>query len=341
MPEFPELVSTPIAVISNFDSALIANPEPAPQQILPQPQVVPEATQLVTDAPIILPLLEVTSIKIETEALPAPTPHVKLDPTPIQSEPVANPRPQVMPNEVLAANIEHLVRASQTTIVKPEVQTPQTHQMAVQPEVTTVRQAVQAQPITIALESFIKVSAATGNTPQFAQSGSREKQDFHNENGRAPIVETRSITPQMENPVGFQSHLPMESPAPVAHVVEPLPQSPLPVAHRVSIDIGEKDSRVVVTLHENRGDISVKIHAPNQVLGAELRTSAATLVEAFHREHIPLANMDFTSGYTATSDDRQQHGSQPRQSFHNRGRKFESATAPADHVEITSINLNA
>ena len=232
---------------------------------------------------IMLPATEVTSIRVETEALPAP-----LD--------------------------------AQVNAPKP----------------------VQPQTIVITPDLLIKVQAATGTSPHFAQSGSQEKQDFHNEGRRSSTPETVSITPNLDSAVRFQSHLmPMQSPEPVAHFVEVPPQLPLPVAHRVSIDIGEKDSRVVVTLHENGGDVSVKIHVPNEVLGAELRSTATTLVEAFHREHIPLANMDFTSGYTATSHDGRQHGSQPRQSFQNRARKFQPAVAPTDQVDITSINLNA
>jgi hypothetical protein len=255
--------------------------------------------------------MDVNSIKIETEALPAPL-------------------------------VKPCVAGPQIDVPKPEIQTPQTAQTSVQTDVATVRQLVQPEPIVIAPESSLQVPVAIGGSPHFAQSGSQEKQDPHNENGRASLPEGFSITPHLETPVRFQSHLmPMESPAPIAHVVELPPQLPLPVAHRVSIDIGEKDSRVVVTLHENRGDVSIKIHAPNEVLGAELRSSVGSLVEAFHREHIPLANMDFTSGYATTSDDRQQHGHQPRQAFQNRARKLQMATALTDQVDITSVDLNA
>ena len=326
-----------------------------------------------TDVPqFALPETEVTLIKIEREALPAPQlknsvplefaqqqrriEHVA---TPVQTESIpselvlkrpalATPPPNDLPSPPPGppAQIETPVRDSQVNVAKPEVQTPQTHQTLVQPpvqpEITTARQLVQPQPIAITPESTANVPAVIGASPHFTQNGSQEKQDFRNDNGRPPIPETHSITPHVETAVRFQSHLmPMESPVPVAHVVELPPQLPLPVAHRVSIEIGEKDSRVVVTLHENRGDVSVKIHAPNEVLGAELRSSVGTLVEAFHREHISLANMDFTTGYTATSDDGQQHGNQPRQSFQNRARKFALAAEPTDQVEITSINLNA
>jgi hypothetical protein len=323
-------------------------------QTVAAPRLNSEALRATTLA---LPEIEVASIKIETEALPAHLEFAQLQrpieliPAPVQtesvpSEPVLKRAALAMPNDLPRppqitpqppAQIETPIRDSQVNVTKPEVQTPQTPQThqtlvqpPVQPEVTTARELVSPQPTLL------------GASPHFTQNGSQEKQDFRNENGRGPILETHSITPHVETAIRFESHLmPMESAAPVAHVVELPPQLPLPVAHRVSIDIGEKDSRVVVTLHENRGDVSVKIHTPNEVLGAELRSSVGTLVEAFHREHIPLANMDFTSGYTTTSDDGKQQGNQPRQPFQNRARKFELAAAPTDQVEITSINLNA
>ena len=251
------------------------------------------------------------------------------------------PFPQLILNDV-PARPQILSPAMEVTSIKietvplPKPDFVQAVQAPVQPEVTTTRQPALPQPIVITPELLIKVPAATGTSPHFAQ------QDFHNEGRRSLLPETVSITPHLDSPVRFQSHLmPMQSPEPVAHLVELPPQLPLPVAHRVSIDIGEKDSRVVVTLHENRGDVSVKIHAPNEVLGGELRSTAPTLVEAFHRERIPLANMDFTSGYTPTPDDGRQHGNQHRQSFQNRARKFPVAVAPTDQVDITSIDLNA
>jgi hypothetical protein len=411
MPEFPQIVSTPLEVISDSDRDPTATPEALPERVVwesseneapketksstpptvvalmpPIPNVMFDPTSAISDvaperdtpppsAPeIAFPAMEVTSIKIETESLPAPivkaiteplefaVPQrpIELVPTPVQTESVPSETalkrpalamlndlpspPQVTPGP--PAQIETPVRDLQVNVAKPEVQTPQTHQTLVQPpvqpEVTAARQLVQPQPIVIAPESSANIPAAVAASPHFTQNGSQEKQDFRNETGRAPILETHSIAPHVESVIPFQSHLmPMESPSPIAHVVELPPQLPLPVAHRVSIDIGEKDSRVVVTLHENRGDVSVKIHAANEVLGAELRSSVGTLVEAFHREQIPLANMDFTTGYTATSDDGQQHGNQPRQPFQNRARKFQLAAAPTDQVEISSINLNA
>jgi hypothetical protein len=59
---------------------------------------------------------------------------------------------------------------------------------------------------------------------------------------------------------------------------------------------------VIVTLHERAGDISVKVHAPNELLKTELQSSVGTLVESLHRANVSLRNLDFTSGYGTTAD---------------------------------------
>jgi hypothetical protein len=87
------------------------------------------------------------------------------------------------------------------------------------------------------------------------------------------------------------------------------------VARRVSIDIGEGDSQVRITIHERAGDISVKFDSATDALHGQLQSSAGTLVEALQRERVPLMNLDFSamSGNSTNPDQQRQRQPQPQQ----------------------------
>ena len=111
-----------------------------------------------------------------------------------------------------------------------------------------------------------------------------------------------------------------------------------PSAHRVSIDIGENESKVIVTLHERAGDVSVKVHATNDALKTELQSSVGSLVESLQRAQVPLANMDFTGGYaTTTSSGGERNSSRPHDSKPRNPRRPRPNDSTDDSIELSTI----
>ncbi len=163
-------------------------------------------------------------------------------------------------------------------------------------------------------KTLIAPAPRAGNFSQ-QNSGEHEKQSTDS----SPKTETSHVAMPSDAPARFDAQLVASEPSgPVAHVRELPPQPPLPVAHKVSIDIGDGDNRVTVTLHERGGDVSVKVHSATEPVRTELQASVGTLVEAFRRENVPLGNMDFTSGYhhNAADSGREQPPQQrPKRNF--------------------------
>ena len=107
---------------------------------------------------------------------------------------------------------------------------------------------------------------------------------------------------------------------------------PQPIARRVSIEIGEGNSRVMVTIHERAGDVSLKFHSAAEPLRAALQASVGSLVETLKRGEVPLANMDFRSGFAGNSD------SSPRREKRPNAARRARPAAPDDTAEVDSIS---
>jgi hypothetical protein len=115
---------------------------------------------------------------------------------------------------------------------------------------------------------------------------------------------------------------------------------PTPIsAHKVSIDIGDKESKVIVTLHERAGDVSVKVHAASDTLKTQLQSSVGSLVESLNRANVSLKNVDFSSGYGTTSQDPNERNAPQYKPFGPRSKSSNSQPKDGteDSVRLTSV----
>src|SRR5207248_533130 len=96
-----------------------------------------------------------------------------------------------------------------------------------------------------------------------SQESRDDRDDRQKQSAESTVKTVAAATLLLDAKPRFETHLvtPAE-PARPATPAQDLPQMPAhPSAHRVSIDIGENESKVIVTLHERAGDVSVKVHA--------------------------------------------------------------------------------
>jgi hypothetical protein len=143
-----------------------------------------------------------------------------------------------------------------------------------------------------------------------------------------------------DGPSRFDSHLAAAESTRPALPVQEAPQTPTPeVAHRVSIDIGEKESRVIVTLHERAGDVSVKVHAASETIKTELQSSVGSLVDSLHRANVSLKNVDFTSdnGTASDSSGKDRNSSQAKAPAGRNRRRAQVQGVSDDTVQLSTI----
>ena len=213
---------------------------------------------------------------------------------------------------------------------------------AQRPDLQSVEPLPEGRPAeAAAAEVLTAIPAITESSSHGAsqqQSGDTHEKPTGDQTAK---VEALSVAVPSNAPAQFSSQLGSTEQAPVAHTPDLPPETLMQTAHRVSIDIGENESKVTVTLHERGGDVSVKIHSANQPLSTQLQSSVGSLVEALHREHVSLTNMDFSSGFSDQGQTPQQDSSQsgPR----NRAKvvvapvpALDEGFAPAD----TGINIH-
>src|SRR4029079_14603121 len=131
---------------------------------------------------------------------------------------------------------------------------------------------------------------------------------------------------------------PVEAPRPVEIPVLPVVQ----VARRVSIDIGDDDSKVRITIHQRAGDVSVRFDTGTETLKSDLQSNVGSLIEALRREQVPLANLDFTNSMVNTDSDRPREQRQPGKMV---GRDTHLAELEISEIEVSrsghSINIHA
>jgi hypothetical protein len=136
----------------------------------------------------------------------------------------------------------------------------------------------------------------------------------------------------------FVSTTRIERPQPVEMPVLPT----LQVARRISIEVGDDDSRVRITLHERSGDVSVKFDTATNELRSNLQSSAGTLIEAFRREDVPLADLAFTNTLGNTESNGQHERRQHARAFRRRPAMEELAIS---EIEVNQsgnrINIHA
>jgi hypothetical protein len=106
----------------------------------------------------------------------------------------------------------------------------------------------------------------------------------------------------------------------------------LQVARRVSIDIGDDDSKVRITIHERAGDVSVRFDTSTESLKSDLQSSVGSLIEAFRREQVPLGNLDFTNALINADSNRPREQRQPA--------KMIRRHAPITELAISEIEVN-
>jgi len=307
--EPPEPPSTPISIDQ-------------PNQILPrQPIVSPIAVSggnanvpvvLAEPATIDFAIHDVKAFKVDIEMQPAQV---------MSTQPVAFtvlPFPIHMP-------IRTLSTSSIAALINRHGPEP-----PVQPEAPS-----DVRPTIFSTEPF-KISVGTGDMAKdLTQQESGTDQETHTLD--TPKTQSQTINVPEGTPAHFERQLSTVHEArPVQHLPELPPTPHLTVARRVSIEIGENESKVMVTLHEHRGDVSVKIHAGSEQLRADLQSSVGNLVEAFQRERVSLANMDFTSGHATSADPNHQRQNHPQQRFQSSSRKNLRPEAPFSDVEMIS-----
>jgi hypothetical protein len=198
-----------------------------------------------------------------------------------------------------------------------------------------VRQDAQAPITGVTAEVLTKVAVATSQ-----KQGSQESSDNPKREPDSSDKTTLSWTPTAGTTSKFDNHLAAAEAPRSSTQVQEMPQMPTPIsAHKVSIDIGDKESKVIVTLHERAGDVSVKVHAANDTLKAQLQSSVGSLVESLNRANVSLKNVDFSSGYGTTSQDTDQRNTP--QYKHLAPRTKPSNTQPEsatdDSVRLSSV----
>jgi hypothetical protein len=192
----------------------------------------------------------------------------------------------------------------------------------------------------------------------------------HDPKSTAPVRPTLSIGWQQNPPPAFDHRvktvpkydghtvavtsteikdLPQIEVAPTASAEPPQPVEvpalpPIPTARRVSIDIGDddSDSRLRITIHERAGDVSVKFDTATEGLKSDLQSSVGSLIEAFRREHVPLANLDFSNALGNAASNRQREQRQAAKMVRRQGTLPEFALSEVElNRSGNSINIHA
>ena len=77
-------------------------------------------------------------------------------------------------------------------------------------------------------------------------------------------------------------------------------------ARRVTMQLGDAESKVLVQIREHQGEVSVRFDAPGQ-LRTGLETSVQNLIESLGREQVPVSDVLFSSRFDTGTDSRQSH----------------------------------
>ena len=364
-PAPPAEASIETAPLPSTSVPVPVSPElPVPEATVPVPvtpkqpsSTTPQAEPETTLAKLTKPLVPG---EIESET-PTPT---------VLSGPVKNPEPPSSKPKVKEAPLSSELPAILIPFVRPASLNPGFESVAqpsspapqrVEAERPALAPVVSEQVATIEIQKesvavakpMIEVRAPLVEIPTVAvESASMPGKFSQKDSGANHDEQSADATPQdtvqvpvfADTPARFDSNFVAPEPArPVAHVPEPLPQPQVLVAHRVSIDIGDADNRVTVTLHERAGEVSVKFHTASETMKSELQSSVGSLVEALHREHVPLTNMDFTSNSSANPNpDPEQQKERPRRQAPRAPRPNEKFTLePTDADSPAGIRILA
>jgi hypothetical protein len=148
---------------------------------------------------------------------------------------------------------------------------------------------------------------------QKAIADNRDAGQDHPKGGENPVASPPSdVISTAAGPDRFAAELTQARKSEPAAPVE-LPWIPLrQIAHRVSIDVGEGERDVRVTLHERDGNVSIKFDVETETLRADLQSSVGTLIEALRREQVSLANLDFAGTPDRNADNQGQRASRQR-----------------------------
>jgi hypothetical protein len=333
----PQLTSLPPdAITGGVPVALPVDVKPTAPPLTPRiltfpPSTRPPLDQFVLPAPvrekpitIAAPIAKEPVHELEKETVKEPVKAVKATPeVAVATTAVVLPFiiPAVVTPQAAPVVIEDPAPAPQEPIAQPpqKVLVPVHEAVAIEVQRESIAAPAPAKPgVVVPFEPHLKVVVASAH-PQQQPFSQEERKD--EEPGPAPT--SKPETPQAALPqqpaAGFEPHIAAPRPSqPVEHIARELPEQPVPqVAHRVSIDVGDAENRVTVTLHERGGEVSMKVHAATESMKADLQSNVGTLVEAFQREDVHLANMDFTSsGQHAEShsdpDARSDEQQQPR-----------------------------
>ena len=87
---------------------------------------------------------------------------------------------------------------------------------------------------------------------------------------------------------------------------------PPPIARKVSMEVGEGDAQVKITIHERNGDLSVRFDAATEPLRRDLETAAGSLLQALQREQLHVSNFDFQNSFGSATDSENASDSQRR-----------------------------
>jgi hypothetical protein len=152
------------------------------------------------------------------------------------------------------------------------------------------------------LEGCVAEASAASQEPEAFEEAPQSKTS-----GGEPL-ETRIAAPAA-SVVSKAPPAPAEAPAAIRPEVPELPRPH--IARRVSIELGGEKTEVRITVHERSGDVSVRFETGAPALRSDLQSNVGSLIEALRREHISLANLDFSGLNTAAQDTSRDHR-QPR-----------------------------
>jgi hypothetical protein len=88
---------------------------------------------------------------------------------------------------------------------------------------------------------------------------------------------------------------------------------PPPMVRRVSMEVGDGDTQVKITIHERNGALSVRFDSASDLIRRDLEDRAGTLVEALHREQIQVLNFEFRDSFGSATESDNAPNRHPRQ----------------------------
>ena len=147
------------------------------------------------------------------------------------------------------------------------------------------------------LTPVLAVTEKAGRSEKESLPGAKtsEKHETSTETFTAPILDHK-----------FEPLAPLAEAAPVERIrptIEPPP--PPPVARQVSMEIGEADSQVNVTIRERNGELAVHFDAASERLRENLQNAAPFLMHQLHRESTQTVRLDFSNFGSATDAGRE------------------------------------